>query len=56
MISTDTLQVNNYEIYKWSQFDIDKKKKRRETVFPKEKEEAFQLGAKMVSSPWIDMK
>ena len=52
LISADTLQVNHYEIYNWSQFDVEKKKLRHETVFPKEKEQAFSLGKEMVVNPW----
>jgi multimeric flavodoxin WrbA len=44
LVSADTLQVNNYELYDWTQFDPEKKRERRETVFPAEKAKAFELG------------
>ena len=49
LVSADTLQVNNYDRYNWTMFNADEKKKRRETVFPKEKQAAFDLGAGMIS-------
>lgn len=52
MISSDTLQVDNYDKYNWTMFDPEAKKARHETVFPKEKQEAFHLGAEMVKKPW----
>lgn len=48
LISGDTLQVNNYEDYNWTMFDAEKKKQRREEIFPQEKEKAFTLGAQMI--------
>jgi len=48
-VSADTLQVNNYETYNWTMFSPDKKKARRETVFPKERQAAFALGADMLN-------
>lgn len=48
LVSADTLQVNDYEKYNWTMFDADKKKERRETVFPKERQNAFALGADML--------
>lgn len=52
LISADTLQVNDYDKYDWTMFDADEKRARRETAFPKEKQEAFSLGAKMAAVPW----
>lgn len=54
LISANTLQVNNYEKYNWTMFDAEAKKARHETVFPKEKKEAFTLGAQMVTAPWTN--
>lgn len=48
LISGNTLQVNDYEKYNWTMYDPEAKKARRETVFPKEKQAAFDLGAEMV--------
>jgi len=48
IISTETLQVTDYEKYDWTMFDPEARKKRHETEFPKDKEKAFTLGAEMV--------
>ncbi len=52
MVCGNTLQVNNYEKYNWTLFNPDEKKKRRETEFPKEKQNAYSLGAEIVKNPW----
>ena len=52
MVSGDTLQVNDYSKYNWTMFDPEAKKVRHDTVFPKEIEKAFLLGAEMVKNPW----
>lgn len=46
LVSGETLQVNDYSKldWEWSMFDPEAKKKRRETVFPKEMEKAFEIG------------
>jgi multimeric flavodoxin WrbA len=44
LVSADTLQVNNYDLYDWTMFDPAKKKERHETVFPAEKAKAFEMG------------
>lgn len=49
LISSDTLQVKDYEKYDWTMFDAEKKKAHHETVFPKDKEAAFHLGIGMVN-------
>ncbi len=54
LISANTLQVNDYEKYDWTMFDVEAKKARHETVFPTEKQKAFDFGAEMVNAPWID--
>ena len=48
LICGDTLQVNDYDRYDWSMFDIEGKKERREKVFPQEKKKAFDMGAELV--------
>ncbi len=48
LISGDTLQVNDYDRYDWSMFDIEGKKERREKVFPQERKKAFDMGAELV--------
>ena len=52
MICGDTLQVEDYGRYDWTLFDAEAKKARHETVFPAEKQRAFDLGVEIVSGPW----
>ncbi len=52
LISGNTLQVKDYDRYDWTMFDPESKKKRRETVFPKELAKAREKGAEMVKNPW----
>lgn len=54
LISGDTLHVDDYGKYEWTMFDAEAKKERRETVFPTEKQKAFDFGAAMVAAPWKD--
>lgn len=54
LISGDTLHVDDYGKYEWTMFDAEAKKARRETVFPTEKQKAFDFGAAMVAAPWKD--
>ena len=48
-VSGNTLQLKDYSStdWQWNIFDPEAKKKRHETVFPKECEEVFELGAKL---------
>lgn len=48
-VSGDTLQLKDYSKtdWEWSLFDPEEKIKRRETVFPKECGEVFELGARL---------
>ena len=55
LVSADTLQVNDYGRYDWTMFDPEAKRARHETVFPQEKQRAFELGAEMVQNPWRTM-
>jgi len=48
LISGNTLQISNYEKYNWTMFNPDEKKKRRETVFPQERQAAFEIGRDML--------
>ncbi len=50
MVCGNTLQVNDYDKYNWTMFDPEAKKARRETVFPTEKQKAFELGVEMVKA------
>ena len=52
LISGDTLHVEDYDKYEWTLFDAEAKKARRESVFPTEKQKAFDFGAAMVTAPW----
>ena len=56
LISSDTLQVKDYSRYNWTMFDPEHKKKRHETVFLEDKKQAFALGERMVSNPWLNEK
>ena len=51
-VAGDTLQVSDYSRYDWTMFDPEAKKARHEAEFPRKKQEAFNLGAEMVTSPW----
>ena len=46
LVSGDTLQVADYSKldWEWTMFDPEKKKERRETVFPEECKKAFEMG------------
>ena len=48
-VSGDTLQIKDYgkTDWPWTLFDPEAKQKRRQTVFPPEKQKAFDLGAAM---------
>ena len=52
LISADTLQVNDYSRYNWTVFDPEAKKQRHETVFPQDKQKAFDFGTEMIKRPW----
>lgn len=52
MIAGDTLQVKDYSRFNWTMFNPAAKQERHETVFPKEREKAFALGAQMVREGW----
>ena len=52
LISSDTLQVHDYDRYNWTMFDPEAKKQRHETVFPQDKQKAFDFGAEMIKRPW----
>ena len=44
-VSGDTLQIKDYSKTDWPwYFDVEAKQKRHETVFPREREKAFELG------------
>ena len=52
LVSGDTLQLKDYSKldWEWSYFDPEEKKRRHETVFPKECEKAYEMGAALVGT------
>jgi multimeric flavodoxin WrbA len=48
LVSTDTWQFDDYSKYNASMFNEDKKRKRRETQFPKDCKKAFEIGRGIV--------
>lgn len=48
-LCTDTKQFDDYSKYEVDVFDVPAKLKRHEEVFPKDLQEAFHLGARLVS-------
>ena len=46
-ICGNTLQVNDYERFDWTLFDVADKRERRDKVFPQEREKAFETGKAM---------
>lgn len=49
LLSTDTLQYNNYDKYEHEIFDKEEKLNRHKEVFPQDCERAFELGRKIAS-------
>jgi multimeric flavodoxin WrbA len=47
LVCTDTWQFDDYSKYAASNFDVEKKKKTRETVFPKDCEKAYAIGRRI---------
>jgi len=47
LVVTETLQVKDYGKFNMRMFDEDQRKKRREAVFPKDCEAAFNIGASL---------
>jgi multimeric flavodoxin WrbA len=47
MICTDTWQFDDYSKYAASKFDVAKKKRRREIIFPRDCEKAYQIGKRI---------
>ncbi|MDR1908678.1 MAG: flavodoxin family protein, partial [Spirochaetaceae bacterium] len=47
LASAETLQVTDYGKYEMSQFNEAERKRRRDEVFPRHREEAFALGAEL---------
>ena len=49
MLSTDTLQYNDYDKYESEEFDGKAKVKRHAEIFPNDCKRAFELGIRMAS-------
>lgn len=51
LVSGDTLQLDDYGAtdWPWTMFDPQAKKARRETVFPLERQKAYEMGAALVT-------
>jgi multimeric flavodoxin WrbA len=49
LVSTETWQTTDYGKYEMSMFNGDERKKRRDEVFPRDKQKAFDLGAGLFS-------
>jgi len=47
LVSGETMQVNDYSKFDWNVFDEEKRKARRETVFPQELKKAYEMGASL---------
>ncbi len=50
MVSTETLQVTDYSKYHMANFNEADRKKRREEVFPKDCEKAYELGKSIANA------
>ena len=49
LISSDTLQANDYSRYHLGRFDAEAKRQRHEMVFPQDCQKAFELGVNLVN-------
>jgi multimeric flavodoxin WrbA len=47
LVCTDTWQFDDYNKYEASNFDVEKKKKTRETAFPKDCKKAYEIGRRI---------
>jgi len=50
LISTETLQTEDYGKYEMSAFDVDARKKRREQTFPLDCNRAFKMGTELADA------
>jgi multimeric flavodoxin WrbA len=48
LVSDHAWQVNDYENWNWTAFDIESKKAHHENIFPKHLKQAFEIGKAMV--------
>lgn len=56
LLSTDTLQYDDYDKYESEMFDKNAKTKRHAEVFPRDCERAFELGVSMASGEPFEQK
>jgi multimeric flavodoxin WrbA len=49
LVSTETLQTDNYDAYEMSMFDAEARRKRRRDLFPLDLQAAFAMGAGMLA-------
>ena len=49
LLSKNTYQFNDYELYDASNFDVNKKEKTRKNIFPKDCETAYNIGIDLVN-------
>jgi multimeric flavodoxin WrbA len=47
LVSTETWQTTDYSKYEMSMFNGEERKKRRDEVFPRDKQQAFDLGSEL---------
>lgn len=47
LLSSETLQVDDYGKYDWTMFDPEARRERHEKVFPEDMKKAFKMGAEM---------
>jgi len=55
LLSTDTYQFSDYSKYVTSAFDKAEKSKRRQEVFPKDCEKAFEMGSRFVTKRVLEL-
>ncbi|WP_010259255.1 flavodoxin family protein [Treponema primitia] len=48
LVSTETWQTTDYSKYEMTMFDGEARKKRRDEIFPQDKQKAFELGAGLI--------
>jgi multimeric flavodoxin WrbA len=51
LLATETWQTEDYGAYGITMFDEGARRKRREEIFPRDRQRAFELGAEMAGSP-----
>ena len=49
LLSSETMQVDDYGAYQWTMFDPEARRERHEKVFPLDMKKAFDMGAEMTA-------